>query len=240
MVRNVYANWEFGSRPVELRTLLALTGPEGFHQLRHLSEEWRINWAAMLDGIPGSTVPVNMAENLDSLLARQMHLLPDRFFSASQPKRQDFQLRGVTQATLLRQRLFKLSSGQMTAAAVNAAIGGGPQIPVLDPQDIISALSIGLASGASLAEFLEKTGMHGATPLWLYCLAESRAFCNGKRFGPLTSRVVMETIHAAIEAAPDGIIAPDGQTCTFTDGESLSGRTEFHLSDLIDCASTYS
>ena len=46
------------------------------------------------------------------------------------------------------------------------------------------------------------------TPLWYYILREATfrgAF--GSHLGPMCSRIVMETIHAAIEAAPGNIIS---------------------------------
>jgi hypothetical protein len=240
MVRNVYTEWEFGSQPVELRSLLALTGQDdGFHQLRHLSAEWRINWASMLDGAPGPATSVNMAERIDARLADELFRLPNRFFSASMPGSQDAGVGNLARATLLRQRAFGLRSGQRTVDAVNALAGGGLAVPILDPQAVIAAMTQDQANGNPLAQFLDATGMHENTPLWLYCLAESRSYCGGGCFGPLTSRVVMETIHAAIEAAPDGIVANDGRTITFSTGESLNGKAEFHLPDLIAIALSY-
>ncbi len=240
MVRNVYEDWEFGSQPVELRSLIALTGQDdGFHQLRHLSAEWRINWASMLDGVSGSATSVNMAERIDARLADELHRLPNRLFSASMPGLKDTDLDSLARATLLRQRAFGLCSGQRTADVVNDLAGGGFAVPILDPQAVIAAMTQDRTDGTPLAQFLEATGMHENTPLWLYCLAESRSYCDGRCFGPLTSRVVMETIHAAIEAAPDGIVANDGRTITFSTGESLNGKAEFHLPDLIAIALSY-
>jgi hypothetical protein len=233
MVREKYEAWEYGVRPIRLQTLLLMTGQGGgFFELRHLSEEWRINWASMLEQ-PNPPSLRNMAAGIDATLAAGLHNLPDRLFPASTPKGGGSGLTSVARATLLRQRGFELSSGQQTADVVNGAIGPGPQFPVLTPPEIAAAFSDSGAPATPLGDFLCKSGLHANTPLWLYCLAESRMFCGGRRFGPLTSRIVMETIHAAIEAAPDGIVANDGQTITFTAEESLSGRNEFHLQELI-------
>ncbi len=233
MVREKYEAWEYGVRPIRLKTLLHMTGQGGgFFGLRHLSEEWRINWASMLEQ-PNPPSVRNMAAGIDATLAPGLHRLPDRLFPPSTPKGDGTGLTSVARATLLRQRGFELGSGQQTAHVLNGAIGPGLQVPVLTPPEIAAAFSDSGAVDTPLAEFLCKSGLHANTPLWFYCLVEARTLCGGRCFGPLTSRIVMETIHAAIEAAPDGIVAGDGRTITFTAKESLSGRREFHLQELI-------
>jgi hypothetical protein len=44
------------------------------------------------------------------------------------------------------------------------------------------------------------------TPLWYYILREAEVRCGGDRLGPLASRVVIETLHAAIEASDVSIL----------------------------------
>ncbi len=65
-----------------------------------------------------------------------------------------------------------------------------------------------------------------ATPLWFYLLREADAHASGQHFGPLASRITMETIYRAIKADPDGILNTD-----FTlDLDNDTGR--FGLKDL--------
>ena len=75
------------------------------------------------------------------------------------------------------------------------------------------------------------------TPLWFYALRESEhpSLGNGKHLGPLASRIVMESIHAAIEAAPDGIAGR-----RFAPRTELGGRpgSDFTLQDLLTFVTT--
>jgi hypothetical protein len=52
------------------------------------------------------------------------------------------------------------------------------------------------------------------TPLWFYLLKEAEIVAGGRSLGPLGSRIVMETLHAAIEAARPSILDEgDGWRC---------------------------
>jgi hypothetical protein len=46
------------------------------------------------------------------------------------------------------------------------------------------------------------------TPLWYYILQEAEVLGSRHRLGPLGSRLVMETVHAAIEKSPNSILNP--------------------------------
>jgi hypothetical protein len=69
-----------------------------------------------------------------------------------------------------------------------------------------------------------------ATPLWYYVLREAEALQCGRRLGPFGSRVVMETVHAALEASTDSILAdldwrptlPSQQAGNFTMGDLIA------------------
>jgi hypothetical protein len=52
------------------------------------------------------------------------------------------------------------------------------------------------------------------TPLWFYLLKEAEIVAGGRSLGPLGSRIVMETLHAAIDAARPSILDEgDGWRC---------------------------
>jgi hypothetical protein len=60
-------------------------------------------------------------------------------------------------------------------------------------------------------------------PLWFYTLREAEHFHGGRRLGPLASRIVMETLHAAIQAAPGGIIDAENRV-VFEPIKQIGGR----------------
>ena len=53
---------------------------------------------------------------------------------------------------------------------------------------------------------LRDAGLTKQTPLWYYILKESEVRRNGNRLGPLGSRFVAETIHAALRADPESYL----------------------------------
>jgi hypothetical protein len=100
-------------------------------------------------------------------------------------------------ATMIRGIELNLASGQQ---AVIAANGLGSAIPMLSLAQIIGG-DAGIAAAFEGCKALKET-----TPLWFYMLREAEVLGAG-RLGPLAGRVLMETLHAAIEAAPDNIIS---------------------------------
>jgi hypothetical protein len=168
-----------------------------------------------------------------------MRTLPARLFDGVSAAGGDPRSRSVGHATLSRQRTLGLPSGQQLLEAVNRSLDPAAWIAEVAPDTIAGILARGSSRPQDVRQFLRSTGFDTRTPLWLYCLVESQELRGGRCFGPLTSRVVMETIHAAIEAADDAIIADDGRTLTFGRDESLVGTETVRLPDIVALASTW-
>jgi hypothetical protein len=237
MVRDSYKEWEYFRRDAKLDALLTFTGGGlGFGSLRHLSQEWQINWGAMLGKKDHPECATNRASEIDQFLAKRMYSLPQDLFSESLPKHGI--LISIAEATLLRQRLHEFQSGQEFARYLNACLPGDHKIKALDADTVLETLICDAPNSELLLKFVIDNGLHLDTPLWLYCLLESRRSAYGKHFGPLTSRIVMETVHAAIEASRDSIICR-GRTVNFDARESLSNDSKFLLYDLVEIASAW-
>ncbi len=126
-------------------------------------------------------------------------------------------------------------------------------------QTLMRGVSFGLPSGQELAElvcagntfdigsFLKENPRYSSipnfgvlqnnTPLWFYTLAEAEAIGNGK-LGPIAARIVMETIHAALECDPDGILGVSENNVSSLDFKSLirkkvESNPHFTLPDIV-------
>lgn len=98
-------------------------------------------------------------------------------------------MRHLAERNLFRGFLFGLPTGQ----AVATAMGVAP----------LSAAQLRKALPSELA--IKQAGFDKASPLWFYVLAE--AGVHGGRLGPVGGRIVVETLHALIEASEDSILA---------------------------------
>lgn len=135
-------------------------------------------------------------------------------------------LPNLAELTLLRGRDLALPSGEALTAVLNLKLGGTLSIaPVGNTLQTVS----GGADGISPASIAELTGN---TPLWFYILREAEELGNGgRRLGPLGSRIVMETIHCAIEAAEGNILT--GDHFHVLDGISSADRNKLTLPELV-------
>lgn len=130
------------------------------------------------------------------------------------------QVANLATVTLLRGHRLQLPSAQdlFKACSFNT--------PILQKDQIIPDYLVGELKrrGADL----DKLKTH--TPLWYYTLREAE-LTPGDGLGPLAGRIVMETLHAAIEASPDGIISDVG--FEVYRGLQAKSACEFRLPDLI-------
>lgn len=100
--------------------------------------------------------------------------------------------------TLKRGREFGLASGQHALQVMNCML----PLPLPEiPADQIPGTDPGVA-----AAFTKHSELLDNTPLWFYILREAEHFACGRHLGPLGSRIVMETLHAAIEASSESIL----------------------------------
>ena len=137
--------------------------------------------------------------------------------------------------TLLRGRDADLTSAEDLHAEMQKTLSGtlGELSPVVDHDALTNVASDelkGFLRSSDACSFVDNT------PLWYYCLRESAcAGTQGHGFGPMTSRVIMETVYRAICEDSDGILA-----CPPADGDPVprpeltDGFGRFGLQQLID------
>ena len=176
-----------------------------------LQDRWVVDWSYLLD-LDGSREP-EYAEAIDAKLPVLFQEL-DRRWVYEMPSGHGSNTVPLSELTLKRGRSVGLSPAQDLVACVNTELAGHP-LPgggrrkrvegIADLSENVGKTAVGdvlSRDGHSLAK---------ATPLWFYTLAEAQRLGRddrdgSTRLGPLASRIVMETVHAAIQASPDSII----------------------------------
>jgi Animal haem peroxidase len=93
-------------------------------------------------------------------------------------------------------------------------------------------------------EDLKEVGLAEQTPLWYYVLLEAELNENGRRLGPLGSRIVLEVIEASLLADPDSFVSIHGSSWEpppwiTSSGESVPVRTLFDLADVVGLKSVH-
>lgn len=200
MARSEYINWGKQTGGA-LAMLLAFTHLGGGLVDGRLPAEWVADWDHLAGD--GRQKPIEAAR-IDTRLAQNLFRLPDWIF---QPSPAMLNTTDLAARTLVRGRILLVPNAQDVAAFVGKSLSlkGRPKLEILQnwqmDHNTTELVSKALNAGVSFAEQLRER-----TPLWFYTLREAEHFHGGKRLGPLASRIVMETIHAAIQATPDGII----------------------------------
>jgi hypothetical protein len=97
--------------------------------------------------------------------------------------------------TLFRGAGLRLCSGQQAARALGES--------VLSERELTCDRAGALTPAGKV---LRDKNMTTATPIWYYILRESEVRYNGDRIGPVGSRIVAETIYAALLHDPDSIL----------------------------------
>lgn len=229
MPRETYREWESGTRDARLEKLLYFTGDgHGLGIPRFLPAGWKIDWQKMLGDRATPMATLNKSGALGLRLAEKMHSLPPRMFG-DDVRAAHGGTPVLSEVTLWRGRTHELPSAQGLAAHIQAAhgvtVGMLPAASLSQTFDAVlpSAQGVALQDGIDLS---------AQTPLWLYCLIEAQETGGGQRLGPLASRIVGETIHAAIAASEDSIIS-GASTIDFGAAECITGEDSFDLHALI-------
>lgn len=183
---------------------------------RAIPASWIHDWFYLLDfsgikGAPAGQKPI-MANLLDTNLAAPLGALPKRLLDnpgqpdppCPLPPSGDFNLAA---RTLMRVSWCHLKPAQDALKILNAHLTAikAPPIDALTPHEICDATRTGEAAVFKRhPELLEKT------PLWFYMLREAEKKACGRHLGPFGGRIVMETMHAAIEASSCSILDGTG------------------------------
>lgn len=171
-----------------------------------LPDRWVAQWGKLLDGVglPPGQAPL-MAAKIDTILADPLKAIPDDVLPELTRSLQT-PVKNLAGLSLLRARSLQLSTAQSVAQTIlpPLAARGSPTFAVLTDQDL------GRNEPTAVKTILQ-SHFSGNTPLWFYTLKEAEVVNFGQRLGPLGSRIVMETVHAAIEESSPSILAGNWQ-----------------------------
>lgn len=167
-----------------------------------LEADWKIEWGRYFQG--ASTVPTMAMTSrpIDARIIEPLFHVPPQTFQLFSSAAHSRGLVGVPDptsqttalpvVTLLRGAGLRLASGQTAAIALGE--------PELTEVELIQDRRTG--ENTQAGSILHAAGMTGSsdpgTPLWYYILKESEVRNNGNRLGPVGSRIVGETIYAAL------------------------------------------
>ena len=242
MVRQTYPDWNGQGEDAGTQDLLSNTNT--LEPLEHgrITDNWPVDWARLVgDFDPKSKLSRLSSASIDPALAYSLHELDPRFFNASDLKSLfgvELEEVSLAKVTLARGRSLCLPSAQRFWHVVDQKMPPGrPRPTMLTPDQIVNSVS-DASFRKLLAEYGKADdGSDGSpfaeqTPLWLYTLLESMVLQSGQRLGPLASRVVMETIHAAIQTDSASIIDDKNALLELVPRLPMRGR-HFKLSDLV-------
>jgi hypothetical protein len=179
------------------------------YPMRMLDWSWVTDWSRLLPAGEGAAADARWplrAAALSSRLAEPLKRMPEAALPPPGPGQAPLSANLATRS-LERAHALRLASGQEAVRRMNErlAAAGRPTVPLLSRDDILAgegdaARALLLAEGPAGARLCDET------PMWLYGLKEAEAQQGGRRLGAFVSRIVAETLHAAIAAATPSIL----------------------------------
>lgn len=182
------------------------TGPGPNDAIRRLPSNWTLETSDMLR-CPAAPEP-NLAQLIGPALTDPLQHLPGIHVQDADP----LSTVNLAERTLRRGQEVLLPSAQSLWAAVEPVCGR-----FLTPAEICGPVGGPFHAVLTMAN-PDGPRLVDRTPLWFYILREAEVLQGGRKLGPLGGRIVMETIHAAIEAAGSapGGLAPAALVNLFT------------------------
>jgi hypothetical protein len=230
MVRDNYQPWnreipEFRVTVQEFMDLSYLNSNDHLATNLHgLSTEWAINWEIFFEFSNRSydCPPPLMASALDTVLAAELASLPecikdDHGCFESRFSSPPFNL---AQESLRRGYDCELATAQQLIRHLEAKI---PCVEKLSCCDLV------VDDPEVAGVFAEFDELETATPLWFYVLKEAEVLGGGQHLGPLGSRILMETIHAALCSSDHSIL----RTVNWRPVLPRVGKHAFTMVDMI-------
>lgn len=194
MVRAQY-RWNKTIAFSTLEQFLQNTARNGGNEFQQLHPDWVVDWRNFLDfsGIAGieARKDINFARKIDTALTDLLAGLPEGERAHGEPP-------NLATRDLLRGRSVKLPTGQEAARQCHRDFG--VYVGQLVAGDFANI------NNENLKSVLRQHGFDQQTPLWLYILAEAELEQVGERLGRLGGRVVMEVLHAVLEASDLSIL----------------------------------
>jgi hypothetical protein len=154
-----------------------------------LAAELEINWGFFVQGAgPSGSVTTRP---IDTRLSQPLHALPGNLIGVHEVACPHLRIAKnpaqLAVRTLLRGAGLRLATGQTVARVFGEQVLTERELSQnADGQD------------SEQGQILREASLLQGTPLWYYVLKESELLENGNRVGPVGSRVIAETIHAAL------------------------------------------
>ncbi len=207
MIRDDYSPWnKLVSTPVGVKDFMDLSfrnSSDGLADNNHgLPIKWVTNWFRLFDFAEhplwrAAGEPM-MAGRIGTRFTHALATLPDRIRARAPNTVADSDSFNLATASLLRGREVGIASAQQ---AFEFCRGRGLKLRQLSTDELIVGES---AAVQEVFRHHDELGRH--TPLWYYVLREAALLGGGNHLGPLGGRVVMETLHAAIDAGDMSIL----------------------------------
>lgn len=211
MIRDDYRPWNRSvpRRRVDAHRFMSFSYRNSGDRLaRHngaLPTHWVTNWFHLFDftdvrpdrARPQPLMAARIGPRLTGALGRLPLCLQQDACNGTPGRQRSFSL---AVATLLRGAELELASAQQALDAA-AALGNGVSPARLAEHQLAEP------DGPIADAFAAHPRLREHTPLWYYVLREAEVLGEGLRLGPLGGRLVMETVHAAIEESPDSILS---------------------------------
>jgi hypothetical protein len=230
MIRNRY-DWN----PYHLGDLVAFwanTFSSSDQPIERLRDRWYARWQRLLGvDLEAGDSPI-MAARIGTRFAYLLQDIPAQALPDAGVFDPPSLGANLATRSLERGHILRLNCGQAIAVEVRDALAalGRPTFEILEEDELLAG------EHQDAQDIMCRFGITRATPLWFYTLKEAEVRSQGKCLGPLGSRIVMETLHAAIENAAPSILTeaapwrPSPKLCP-------TSPAEYTFADLIRFAS---
>lgn len=236
MIRESYGPWNRDQPRADLKDFMEFSYLNSGDRLKKhkgaLPRAWATDWHALFDLAdwhePADSALPLKAACIDTSLAPALSALPTcvaERSGCSEKDRKNGPWFSLAERTLKRGYDLGLATAQEAIELVNKLVDDIAIVP-LSKDELVAG-----ESDAVKDVFCRYPELSSATPLWYYILKEADVdpHTRGSKLGPLASRIVMETLHAAIEAHENSILQqPKWRPCL-----PAKHRSHFTMSDLI-------
>ena len=229
MVRNSYS-WSAMHPGAHLHAFWDNTYNSAVQPITRLTSHWTADWRRLLGVEVGSAEPTIFAARIGTTLAFPLKNIRPQALPPGTRAVSNLAVR-----TLQSGHSLELSGAQHVHVQVIDRLRrcGRPEFDPLSEQELLDGES------AEVRQVLRERSPAGpapieCTPLWFYVLKEALVRNQGSKLGPLGSRIVMETLHAAVEAAEPSILRSSDRSGWSTDPRLRpSSPPRYSFADLV-------
>ena len=233
MVRNTYP-WNAMHPGANLHAFWDNTFISAVNPITRLRGHWAADWPRLVGvGLAAGEQPIFAAKINTRLAFPLKNIRPQ---ALSDPPGSPLPFRNLAIRSLVRGHILKLSGAQDVFARMARQLRHlrRPEFDLLTEEELTEGETQQVRD--VLTERPDGRGVRliHCTPLWFYVLKEASAKSRGLKLGPLGSRIVMETLHAAIsEAEPSILRSPDGQQWRPDERLRSASPANYTFADLI-------